>query len=129
MIRILHVEDDADIREIAELALSMSGEFELLQCASGQEALEQVEEFRPDVLLLDMMMPGMSGRETLELMRENTSIPFVPAIFMTARAQHAEIEKLRACGAASVISKPFNPLSLGDQIMEVVEQQRKQLSA
>lgn len=129
MIKILHVEDDADIREIAKLALSLSGQFEVLQCASGQDALQQVGTFRPDVLLLDMMMPGMTGCEVLEKMREQPSATFGLAIFMTARAQHSEIEKLHACGAASVISKPFDPLLLGDQIMAVLDEHRVKLSA
>nr|WP_138936527.1 response regulator [Roseovarius arcticus] len=129
MIKILHVEDDADIREIAKLALSLSGQFEVLQCASGQEALQQVGTFRPDVLLLDMMMPGMTGCEVLDKIREMPSIPFGLTIFMTARAQHAEIERLHACGAASVISKPFDPLLLGDQIMAVLDEHRIKLSA
>ncbi|MFX0546386.1 response regulator [Roseovarius sp. S1116L3] len=129
MIKVLHVEDDADIREIADLALSLSGEFDVLQCASGEEALRQIEAFRPDVLLLDMMMPGMTGCEALEKIRETSSIPHVPAIFMTARAQHAEIEKLHAFGAASVISKPFDPMSLGDQIIDVLKKHRLRLSA
>ncbi|MFX0543019.1 response regulator [Roseovarius sp. S4756] len=129
MIKVLHLEDDADIREIADLALSISGEFDVLQCASGEEGLRQIEAFQPDVLLLDMMMPGMTGCEALEKIRETSNIPHVPAIFMTARAQHAEIEKLHACGAASVISKPFDPMSLGDQIKDVLEKHRLRLSA
>ncbi|MBD3662600.1 response regulator [Sulfitobacter aestuariivivens] len=120
MIKILHVEDDADIREIAQLSLELSGEFELVQCESGEKALEAVNSFTPDVLLLDMMMPGMTGRQTLELMRQIPALSETPAIFMTARAQHAEIEELRFAGAAHVISKPFDPVSLGSEIMEVL---------
>ena len=84
MIKILHVEDDADIREIAQLALGLSGDFEVVQSASGEEALLMVQAFIPDVL--------------------------------TARAQNSEVEELRGLGAAEVISKPFDPMSLGDQI-------------
>jgi CheY-like chemotaxis protein len=120
MIRILHVEDDADIREIAQLSLQLSGEFELVQCASGEAALEAVKSFLPEVLLLDMMMPGMTGRQTLEKMRQIPALTQTPAIFMTARAQHAEIEELRAAGAVHVISKPFDPISLGDEIKSVL---------
>ncbi|ASM74799.1 MULTISPECIES: response regulator [Roseobacteraceae] len=116
MIKLLHVEDDADIREIAQLALGLSGDFEVVQSASGEEALLVVKTFTPDVLLLDMMMPGMTGRQTLEQMRLIPALAETPVIFMTARAQNAEVEELRNLGAADVISKPFDPMTLGEQI-------------
>lgn len=121
MIKLLHVEDDADIREIAEMSLSLSGEFEVTQCVSGEDALAQVKDFTPDVILLDMMMPGLTGRQTLEEMRKMPHLADVPAIFMTARAQAAELDELRDAGAADVISKPFDPMSLADQIKAVLE--------
>ncbi|MEP1765672.1 MAG: response regulator [Sulfitobacter sp.] len=120
MIKLLHVEDDADIREIAKLSLELSGEFEVVQCCSGPEALVRVRDYIPDVILLDMMMPGMSGKETLAQMRHLPDLAKTPAIFMTARAQEAELEELRAIGAAEVICKPFDPMSLGAQIMKVM---------
>lgn len=120
MIKLLHVEDDADIREIAQMALDLSGDFHVVQCCSGEEALAKVETFTPDVMLLDMMMPGMTGRQTLEEMRENPAFAQVPAIFMTARAQHNEIEELLLIGAAEVISKPFDPMLLPDQIKQAM---------
>ncbi|MEW9919239.1 response regulator [Marimonas sp. MJW-29] len=120
MIKLLHVEDDADIREIAEMSLSLSGEFEVTQCVSGEDALAQVKDFTPDVILLDMMMPGLTGRQTLEEMRKMPHLADVPAIFMTARAQAAELDELRDAGAADVISKPFDPMSLADQIKAVL---------
>lgn len=123
MIKLLHVEDDPDIREIAEMSLSMTGEFDILQCESGEEALSRVLEFAPDVILLDMMMPGMTGRQTLEKMRDMPQLATTPAIFMTARAQHSEQEELRKLGAAEVISKPFDPMTLADQIKIAIENQ------
>jgi CheY-like chemotaxis protein len=121
MIRLLHVEDDADIREIAQLALSLTGEFDIVQCNSGEEALAMVDGYTPDVVLLDMMMPGMTGRETLEKMRTRPELEAVPAIFMTARAQHSEIEELLKIGAADVISKPFDPMKLCDLIKSAMQ--------
>ncbi len=120
MIKILHVEDDADIRDIAELALSMTGEFHVVQCSCGEDALVEIERFQPDVLLLDLMMPGMTGPQTLDRMRQIPSLANVPAVFMTARAQNSDIEGLREQGAAAVICKPFDPLSLGAQIKAVM---------
>ena len=120
MIKLLHVEDDADIREIAQMSLEMMGEFDVIQCESGEDALVQVQDYTPDVILLDMMMPGMTGRQTLEKMREMPHLQDVPAIFMTARAQQAEQDELRKVGASEVISKPFDPMSLGDQIKAII---------
>jgi len=116
MIKLLHVEDDADIREIAKLSLEMSGEFEVIQCSSGPEALLLLRDYTPDVILLDMMMPGMTGKEALSRMRQLPDLMDTPAVFMTARAQASEIDELRAIGAAEVISKPFDPITLGEQI-------------
>ena len=121
MIKLLHVEDDPDIREIALMALDLSGEFEVLQCSSGEEALAQVQSYTPDVFLLDMMMPGLNGRQTLDKMREQPTLAKVPAIFMTARAQHSEIEELMRVGAADVISKPFDPMALPEQIKQAMK--------
>ncbi len=124
MIRLLHVEDDADIREIALMALDLTGEFEVVQCSSGMEALATITSYTPDVVLLDMMMPGMTGRQTLEKMRETPALANVPAVFMTARAQHAEIDELLQIGAAVVISKPFDPMALPDQIKRAMKKVR-----
>jgi CheY-like chemotaxis protein len=124
MIRLLHVEDDADIREIALMALDLTGEFEVVQCSSGMEALATITSYTPDVVLLDMMMPGMTGRQTLEKMRETPALANVPAVFMTARAQHAEIDELLQIGAAEVISKPFDPMALPDQIKRAMKKVR-----
>jgi two-component system, OmpR family, phosphate regulon response regulator PhoB len=120
MIKLLHVEDDADIREIAKMALELSGEFDVEQCDCGEAALKRAQDYTPDVLLLDMMMPGMTGRQTLQKLREIPAYAELPAIFMTARAQPNELEELRSIGATEVISKPFDPMSLPDQIKAAI---------
>ncbi|KPA21872.1 Phosphate regulon transcriptional regulatory protein PhoB [Shimia sp. SK013] len=118
--KILHVEDDPDIREIAYLALAELGGFEVLQCASGMEAIEKAEAFLPDVFLLDMMMPGMTGVETIVAIRAQTSLVEVPAIFMTSKniaTEHQDEIRTLAVGA---IQKPFDPVALPDQIRSMV---------
>lgn len=120
MINLLHVEDDADIREIAMMALGISGEFAIIQCESGDEALSEVENSTPDVILLDMMMPGMTGLQTLLHMRKMPHLAEVPAIFMTARTQQSDVDELRAMGNVEVITKPFDPMTLSDQIKEAM---------
>lgn len=120
MFTLLHVEDDPDIREIAELALGLTGAFELIQCDSGEAALSYAQTNTPDVILLDMMMPGLSGPQTLEALRQLPHLREVPAIFMTARAQQNDIDTMHEIGAAGVISKPFDPMTLSDQILAII---------
>lgn len=117
--RILYVEDEDDIRAVAELALVNVAGFQLLACASGAEALEMAEEFRPDLLLLDVMMPGMDGPATLRALRGLPSLSETPAIFMTAKVQPEEVNRYLELGAQDVIAKPFDPMLLGDQLRNV----------
>ncbi len=93
--------------------------FQLLACASGAEALEVAEEFRPDLLLLDVMMPGMDGPATLRVLRGLPSLSETPAIFMTAKVQPEEVNRYLELGAQDVIAKPFDPMLLGDQLRNV----------
>ncbi len=116
--RILHVDDDEDIRAIAGMALEMVGEFEILQCASGAEAIEKAVAFDPDLFLLDYMMPNMDGEETLQELRKLSGMEHVPVIFMTARVQENIVNDLRREGALDVISKPFDPMELASRIRE-----------
>ena len=118
--RILHVEDDPDIREIAALAFALSPEVELRQCSSGPEALEVAPTFDADLFLLDVMMPGMSGVEVLAQLRDAPATADVPAVFMTARVQPSEVKELEDKGAAGVIVKPFDPMTLADQLKSIV---------
>ncbi|SFE20581.1 Response regulator receiver domain-containing protein [Sulfitobacter brevis] len=120
MIKLLHVDDDTDILEIARISLEFSGDIEVVQCSSGEEALAAVAEFIPDVFLLDVMMPGMTGPKTLEELRKLPGLAEVPAIFMTARANADEHKELWDVGALEVISKPFDPMSLSQQIKAVL---------
>jgi len=116
--RILHVEDEADIRAIAKLALEAFGGFEVESCESGRDALAKAPVFRPDLVLLDVMMPGMDGPMTLEALRKLSGLAAVPAVFMTAKAQPHEVEKLRAL-AIDVVIKPFDPEALCSQIIDI----------
>lgn len=114
--KILHVEDDPDIREIARLALETIGGLSVVQCASGSEAVAQVLQIAPDLLLLDMSLPDMDGLETLAALRALPGFQDIPAIFMTARAQDSEHAELLEKGGDAVIAKPFDAMTLADQI-------------
>ncbi len=120
MIYVLHVENDADIREITKVSLELFGGILAIECASGEDALSVVKDFVPDVFLIDVMMPGMSGLQTLEKMREMPSLDRVPVIFMTAIAQVGEQKKMWGLGASDVISKPFDAIALSEKIKSVV---------
>ena len=115
--RILFVEDDPDIQVVATLALESLGGFSVLACGSGTEALARFDEFAPDLVLLDVMMPGMDGPETLSALRRRPSD--VPVIFMTARVQTHEVLRYRELGAAEVIPKPFDPMTLADTVKTI----------
>lgn len=117
--RILYVEDDADIRTIAQIALESLGGFELLVCESGREAVERAASFEPDLILLDVMMPGMDGPTTLGELRLRKDLASVPAVFMTAKVQPAEMKRYRELGAAGVIVKPFDPMTLADEVRRI----------
>tara|TARA_Y100001951_G_scaffold101290_1_gene105954 strand:+ start:192 stop:602 length:411 start_codon:yes stop_codon:yes gene_type:complete len=120
MLKLLHVDDDADILELAKMSLELMDDIEVVDCVSGEEALTTVEEFKPDVFLLDMMMPGMSGPEALEKLRQVPGLEAVPAIFMTARVGVGAWTELFDLGVAEVIAKPFDPMTLGAQIKAVL---------
>ena len=117
--RILYAEDEDDIREVALMALEAIGGFTVEACASGQDLLDRIEQFNPDLVLLDVMMPNMDGPTTLANIRTIPSMSDVPVAFMTAKVQTQEIENLKALGAVDVIAKPFDPMTLADQIREV----------
>ncbi|MCM2327188.1 MAG: response regulator [Lysobacter sp.] len=115
--RILHVDDQPDIRGIVKLALGKLGGFNVLSCSSGEEALAAAPGFAPELLLIDMNMPGMDGMALLTRFRE--AGVGVPAIFFTARINPSDLVRYRAAGAIGTLSKPFDPLKLGRQITQI----------
>jgi CheY-like chemotaxis protein len=115
-IRILHVDDEPDIREVVDLSLGLNPEFEVRACASGAEAIVTATEWSPYLILLDVMMPGMDGPATLAQLRNNLQTSDIPVLFMTARAQTREVEKFITLGAQGVICKPFDPMTLAFQV-------------
>jgi CheY-like chemotaxis protein len=117
--RITYVEDEPDIRAIAQIALEKIGRFTVNVCASGQEAVAEVTAFRPDMILLDIMMPGMDGVQTFQHLRTMPDMCDVPVVFLTAKAQSHEVESYKALGAAAFISKPFDPITLPDQLRSI----------
>ena len=119
LVRILYVEDQLDIQMIAKMAMTSHGGFEVKACSSGTEALEAAPVFKPDLLLLDVMMPGMDGPTTLQKLRLIDETAQTPAIFFTARTDPVDIAKYLACGAIDLIPKPFDPMTLAGSIRAI----------
>jgi CheY-like chemotaxis protein len=115
------VDDEPHIRRVGELALRSVGGWEVRVAASGEEAVEMANAEQPDVILLDVMMPGMDGPMTLERLRENAETAGIPVIFMTAKVQRHEVDRYLRLGARGVISKPFDPMTLPDEIRRICE--------
>jgi len=120
--RILYVEDDPDIQAVAKLALEMVGGFTMKVCSSGDEAVLEAATFAPDIILLDVMMPGMDGPATLLALRKQPALDHVPFVFMTAKVQSAEVAYYKSLGALDVIAKPFDPMELSQQIQNIWQQ-------
>jgi two-component system, OmpR family, response regulator len=121
--RILYVEDEPDIRMVAQMALQAVGGFTVIACASGQEALDAAPGAGADLLLLDVMMPGMDGPTTLKGLRGLPATATTPVIFMTAKVQAAEVAVYKGLGALEVIPKPFDPMELSTQIQRIWAEQ------
>jgi CheY-like chemotaxis protein len=114
--KLMAVEDDPDIRRILDLALATFGGFELTLCESGEAALAALERERPDLILLDVMMPGLDGPSTLKAIRAQPALATIPVVFLTAKLQPGEVASWTALGALAVIGKPFDPLTLPDEL-------------
>ncbi|KTC74712.1 two-component response regulator [Legionella birminghamensis] len=119
---ILYAEDEADIREIAQVALEDLGNFKVIFCNNGFEVLEAAKGIIPDLILLDVMMPGMDGPSTLMELRKIPKYDNIPAIFMTAKIQTEEVEQYKSMGAVEVIAKPFDPMTLASDIQAIWDQ-------
>ena len=115
--QVLLVDDEPDIRALVSLILQRLGGMTVRDAASGQEALDILQAgFRPDIILLDVMMPGMDGVQTLAEMRAMPDIERLPICFLTAKIQPADIARWRALGVDDVLAKPFIPAKLVDQV-------------
>jgi two-component system OmpR family response regulator len=117
--KILYIEDDPDIQRIAVVALEHVGGFCVRVASSGIEGCSLAVEFQPDLILLDVMMPGMDGLATLEKLRANAATDAIPVVLMTAKAQRQEINLYHKSGAVSVIAKPFDPMNLAEQVRAI----------
>jgi CheY-like chemotaxis protein len=119
--RILLIDDEDDIREVAQLAFETAGDFEVDSAHGGRAGVAKAHAVKPDVILLDVMMPELDGPHTLAMLRESSDTQDIPVIFLTAKVQTADKRNLLALGARGIIAKPFDPLLLPEQVLEILK--------
>lgn len=117
---ILIIDDEADIREATQVCLEVAKEWTVLTAGSSHEGLEIAASKQPDAILLDVMMPDMDGLATIEMLRDNPFTQNIPVILLTAKAQPADLRRFNQLEVAAVITKPYDPLVLADQIAEIL---------
>lgn len=119
--KILYAEDETDVQTIVEVSIWSTSSYQIKICDNGKLLLDCVEEYEPDLILLDVMMPEMDGVTTLQNLQANEKTKDIPVIFITAKAQNHEIKLFNESGVIGVITKPFDPMTLGATITELWE--------
>ena len=117
---VLIIDDESDIRDVAQMGLELIGGWHVATAPSGVAGMAQASADRPDVILLDVMMPEVDGPETLRMLQGDPATAAVPVVFLTARSQVADVEWLTGLGASGVIAKPFDPVTLADDLTKVL---------
>lgn len=117
--KILYAEDEADVQTVVKLTVQTMSDYEIEICDNGKKLLEFVQEYNPDLIMLDVMMPEMDGPTTFKNLQSNEATKNIPVIFITAKAQVHEVEMFKETGALGVITKPFDPVKLCDEIKEI----------
>jgi CheY-like chemotaxis protein len=115
-VKVLVIDDEPDIRKIAKLSLSRVGGMQVVEAASGADGVRLAEAERPDAILLDVMMPGLDGPATLAMLKAGEATSKIPVVFLTAKALTTELERLKALGAVAVLTKPFDPMKLPQEL-------------
>ena len=117
---ILIIDDEEDVKEIAQMGLQMAADWEVVTASSGKEGLNLAENSQPEVILLDLMMQEWDGKETLKQLKANQNTAKIPVILMTAKTQSAIAPDLSDLDLAGIITKPFRPLQLPEQIAQIL---------
>src|ERR1700726_3271614 len=116
---VLYVDDETDIRQIVQVALGLAEGVTVHTGESGEQGLELARQLLPDLMLLDVMMPGLDGPDTLKRVQADPTIAHIPVIFMTAKAMPREVALFRSMGAVGAIGKPFDPMNLSTQVLSL----------
>ena len=118
--RVLVIDDEEDVRFVAQLSLGRVGGMTVLEATSGEEGVARARADQPDFILLDMMMPGMDGAATFRALRAGPDTAGIPVVFLTAKAMSGEVQRLKELGAKGVVLKPFDPMTLADEIRAIL---------
>ena len=118
--RILIIDDDDDIREVAALSLETVAGWDVMMASSGAQGLARAIEYQPDAILLDVMMPGMDGPSTFRELRKNPATARIPVLLLTAKVQASDQRRFADLGVDAVLFKPFDPMTLSTQIASVL---------
>ena len=118
--KVLLVEDDMDIQKVAQISLQFRGGWEVDLATNGEECLAKAAQNRPDLILLDCMMPQMDGYEACRRLKQDPSLRDIPVIFLTAKSQEREVKKGLSLGAVGYLIKPFNPMTLAEEIQQIL---------
>jgi CheY-like chemotaxis protein len=118
--RILIIDDEDDIREIAAMSLETVAGWEVMVANSGAQGLTRAAMYKPDAILLDVMMPGMDGPTTFRELQKNPATAKIPVLFLTAKVQATDRARFAGLGIQAVLVKPFDPLTLSVQISNVL---------
>lgn len=124
----MYVDDDVAMHKLANISLKLMGKFDVLICGSGKEALEKVESYNPDLIILDVMMPEMDGTEAIGHLQNIPVVCDTPIVFLTGKDKPEDKEKLLQLGAVGVIQKPFQPKNLPMQVSKIWEQWNQKLA-
>jgi two-component system, OmpR family, alkaline phosphatase synthesis response regulator PhoP len=119
--RILLIEDEDDIREVARMALELSTDWEIHDAPNGAAGIAAARSLRPDAILLDVMMPDMDGPSAFAQLQSDEDTREIPVMFLTAKVQPAERARLGSLGVRAVLAKPFDPMTLADEIRAVLK--------
>jgi CheY-like chemotaxis protein len=119
--RVLVVDDEEDVRYGARMSLGRVGGMDVVEASSGEEGIALAKKDQPDVILLDMMMPGMDGTATFLELQSCAATAQIPIVFITARSRTAEAMRMTSLGARGVITKPFDPLLLANELTAILE--------
>lgn len=117
--RIICIDDEDDILQVASMCLETIGGYEVTVCHNGEQGVKKALEIIPDLIMIDVMMPGLDGPATLEKIRMHDMLDGIPIVFMTARVQPGEVEEYLQLGAASVVAKPFDPMTLAKEVQAI----------
>lgn len=118
--RILVIDDEDDIREVAQLSLEMVGGWQVLTASSGPEGIEVASQEKPDAILLDVMMPELDGPSTFKKLQDNPDTASIPVILLTAKVLSADRQRFAELGVTAIVAKPFDPMNLATQVAELL---------